>query len=69
MTINQQIGANIARLRKKRGWAQTALGDELGMAAGGLSKIEAGIYMPSVQVLAQIRTVLAASWNDIFRGI
>ena len=65
-TFLKQLGENIARLRKEKGFAQTDLADELEMDRANLRRIEAGRTSPGTSTLFRISTVLKIEMKDFF---
>ena len=45
--MTETIGQRIRRLRKRRGWTQSRLGDEVGRGKSSISQWETGVYKPS----------------------
>lgn len=54
----KKLGANIARVRKQKGYSQDRVYLEGGFSRGTLSKIENGLTSPEVYTLARIADVL-----------
>ncbi len=56
--LTRIIGKNVCRRRTELGWTQTKLAEEIGVAPGYISDIEAGKRTPRVATLAQIAEAL-----------
>jgi len=54
----KQLGAHIAKTRRKHGYSQDRLYLEAGFSRGTISKIESGLVSPEVYTLARIAQVL-----------
>lgn len=52
------LGANVARLRKSKGYSQDRLALEAGFSRGTLSKIEKGMVDPQATTLARIAATI-----------
>ena len=57
MNINE-IGKNIAALRKKKGLTQQELGDRLFVTDKAVSKWERGIGLPDISILEKLADIL-----------
>lgn len=51
------IAANLKRLRKKRGWSQTQLAEQIGSHLSHINRIETGKYNPSLDVIQKLANV------------
>ena len=51
------IAANLKRLRKKRGWSQTQLAEQIGSHLSHINRIETGKYNPSLDVIQKLAIV------------
>ncbi len=63
---NQQIGKNIARLRKDRGLSQRELAERAGITHSAISSIENAKVSPSVSSLQKIVNVFSLSLSEFF---
>lgn len=54
----KKLGANVARIRKQKGYSQDRVYLEGGFSRGTISKIENGITSPEVYTIARIAEVL-----------
>lgn len=59
------IGAELARLREKRGWSQRELADFAGVPQPTISALERGVRMPGLDTFLAIVEALGTSPNDI----
>lgn len=67
MDINQ-VGTQIARLRKEKGLTQNDLGDRLGVSFQAVSKWERGETLPDTAILLDLANVLGTSVDFILTG-
>ena len=51
MDIRKQVGLNVKRLRREKGWSQEDLADECGLHRTYISGVERGIRNPTVLVI------------------
>jgi ribosome-binding protein aMBF1 (putative translation factor) len=56
--LNSLVGKNLRRCRKKRGWTQTKLAANTGIAMSCINQYETGKHMPNVGNLALLGYVL-----------
>lgn len=54
MDVRRQVGLNVLRLRKERGWSQEDLAFEANLHRTYISGVERGVRNPTVLVLAEI---------------
>jgi transcriptional regulator with XRE-family HTH domain len=62
------VGARITEARKRRGWTQQALADEVGVSFQAVSKWETGTSMPDVGLLVTIASALGMSTDALLTG-
>jgi transcriptional regulator with XRE-family HTH domain len=48
------LADNLKRLRKKRGWSQTQLAEQIGSHLSHINRIETGKYNPSLDVVQKL---------------
>lgn len=65
-TVEQEIGAEVRRLRKSLDLTVAELGSAAGISAGMLSKIENGTISPSLATLGALAKVLNTSISSLF---
>lgn len=58
MDIRLQVGRNLKRLRKEKGWSQEDLAFECGLHRTYISGIERGARNPTVLILARLARTL-----------
>jgi transcriptional regulator with XRE-family HTH domain len=51
------LADNLKRLRKKRGWSQTELAEQIGSHLSHINRIETGKYNPSLDVVQKLAAV------------
>ena len=60
------VGANMAALRKERGWNQIEFAERLGIGADSLSRMERGLVAPRFSRLEHIAATLECSVAELF---
>ena len=63
------IGQRIKEARKKKGWSQEKLSEEIDVAVGFISRIERGNPVVSLKRLAQISRVLEVNLEYLISGV
>lgn len=63
-----QIGKFIAGLRKEQGWTQEQLGEKLGVTNKTVSRWEAGLYLPSADMLLMMGELFGVTVNELLTG-
>ncbi|MDE7286540.1 MAG: ATP-binding cassette domain-containing protein, partial [Lachnospiraceae bacterium] len=63
-----KIGAFIAECRKKRGWTQNQLAEQLGLTGKAVSKWETGRSMPDLSLFSSLCSLLEISVNELMAG-
>ncbi|MBK3798821.1 helix-turn-helix domain-containing protein [Azospirillum brasilense] len=58
MDIRQQVGLNVQRIRRTRGWSQEELAFESGLHRTYISGIERGARNPTITVLKELADAL-----------
>lgn len=58
MDIRKQVGLNVQRIRRTRGWSQEELAFESGLHRTYISGIERGARNPTVTVLKELADAL-----------
>ena len=61
MNDRERIGARIREIRRKRGMTQGQLAESCGMIQTTISKIEAGKFNASIDLMSRIATALGAT--------
>ncbi len=67
MDIRQQVGLNVKRMRREKGWSQEELADHCGLHRTYISGVERGIRNPTVLVLEKIASTLEAEAADLLK--
>lgn len=65
MDICKQVGLNVQRLRREKGWSQEDLAFECGLHRTYISGVERGIRNPTVTVIAKIAKTLSVDAGDL----
>ena len=58
MNYSKQLGANIRRLRLKRGWSQEHLAEVSGLHRTYVSGVERGVRNPTLSIIVQFADAL-----------
>ena len=66
MDIRRQLGLNVQRIRKERGWSQEELAFESGLHRTYISGIERGARNPTVLVLERLAEALKVAPARLF---
>ena len=61
------IASNLKMLRKRKGWSQTQLAEQVGLNRGNIASYESGSAEPSICKLLRISNLFAVSTQDITR--
>ena len=61
MDIRQQVGLNVQRIRRTRGWSQEELAFQSGLHRTYISGIERGARNPTVSVLKELADALGVA--------
>ncbi len=61
MEIRRQLGLNVRRIRKERGWSQEELAFESGLHRTYISGIERGARNPTVLVIEKLAEALSVT--------
>ena len=62
------LAENIRKVRKKRGWSQSDLGEMIGSHLTHVNRIETGKHNPSLEVLKKIAAALEVSIDYLVHG-
>lgn len=68
MDIRRQVGRNLKRIRKQKGWSQEQLAFESGLHRTYISGIERGARNPTVMILARIAETLGVEVAELVEG-
>lgn len=55
------LSKNLRKLRKKKGWSQTQLAEQIGSHLSHINRIETGKYNPSLDVVQKLASVFEVS--------
>jgi transcriptional regulator with XRE-family HTH domain len=69
MDIRRQLGLNVQRLRRQKGWSQEALAFESGLHRTYISGIERGVRNPTIEIVAQLAETLAVPASDLLADL
>lgn len=62
------LGKNIQRIRKMKGWSQTQLAEKVGCHASNVTRIETGKYTPGLETVAKIADILEVSIDHLINS-
>ncbi len=68
MDIRRQLGRNLKRIRREKGWSQEQLAFESGLHRTYISGIERGARNPTILILAKLAETLRVEVEDLVRG-
>jgi len=68
MDIRRQVGRNLKRIRKERGWSQEELAFESGLHRTYISGIERGARNPTIDILARLAATLRVGVEELVRA-
>jgi len=64
-----KFGRNVNRLRNLANLTQEQLSERADISRRYLQMVEAGQYVPTVEVAARLRVALKITWDELMRGI
>ena len=64
-----KFGKNVNRLRNLANLTQEQLSERADISRRYLQMIEAGKYVPTIEVAARLRVALKLTWDELFQGI
>lgn len=67
MDIQRQVGRNLKRIRKEKGWSQEELAFESGIHRTYISGIERGARNPTIVILARLAETLRVSVDQLVK--
>lgn len=69
MDIRRQVGLNVQKLRRERGWSQEELAFESGLHRTYISGIERGVRNPTILVLEEIAQALGVHAASLLEDV
>lgn len=69
MDIRKQVGINLQRLRRERGWSQEDLAFESGLHRTYVSGIERGVRNPTLLILEKLAKSLGVAPTELLTGL
>lgn len=60
------LGQKVRQLRKQNGYSQERFAELIGIDPNSVSRIECGVYYPSLDTLEKIAKVLKVEMRDLF---
>lgn len=69
MDICRQVGRNLARIRRERGWSQEELAFESGVHRTYVSGVERGARNPTIRVIARLAATLRVKPADLLADL
>ena len=68
MDIRKQVGINLQRLRRAKGWSQEDLAFESGLHRTYISGIERGVRNPSVMIIEKLAKTFGVAPAELLVG-
>ncbi len=65
MDIRKQVGVNLQRLRREKGWSQEALAFESGLHRTYVSGIERGVRNPTVMIIEKLAKTFGVAPTEL----
>jgi transcriptional regulator with XRE-family HTH domain len=69
MDIKRQVGLNVLRIRRERGWSQEALAFEAEIHRTYVSGVERGVRNPTITVLAELAAALKVPPHQLLERV
>ncbi|HYG88331.1 MAG TPA: helix-turn-helix transcriptional regulator [Azospirillum sp.] len=69
MDIRRQVGLNVQRIRRSRGWSQEELAFESGLHRTYISGIERGARNPTITVLKELADALGVMPSSLLEPV
>lgn len=63
------FGKNVGRLRYQAKFTQEQLAEKADISRRYVQLIEAGSYVPTIEVAAKLKKALKVEWNDLLKGV
>jgi len=63
-----ELGAKIQKLRKEKKHSQGVLAEKVGISANHLSRLERGVFQPSIEVVKRLAHELEVSVDSLLTG-
>jgi DNA-binding XRE family transcriptional regulator len=67
-TIGRTFGQTVYRLRNSARLTQEKLAEKADISRRYLQLIEAGRYVPTIEVASRLKVALEVTWEDVLRG-
>ena len=68
MDIRRQVGRNLKRIRKERGWSQEELAFESGLHRTYISGIERGVRNPTLRTMSILASALDVKPSQLLKA-
>lgn len=65
----KQFGKNVGKLRYQKKLTQEKLAEKADISRRYVQLIEAGNYVPTIEVAAKLRKAFQVSWDELLHGI
>lgn len=69
MSIQEQFGLNVKRIREEKTWSQEYLSEISGLHRTYISGIERGTRNPTIEIVEKVSKALDVSINELFKGL
>ena len=66
---NRTFGQSVYRLRNAANLTQEQLAEKADISRRYVQMIEAGQYMPTIDVASRLRVALGVDWEDLLKGL
>ncbi len=66
MNLKASIGLRIKELRQKIGYTQEELSCLVGVDSKSISRIETGVFLPSLELISRMASVFNVKLNEMF---
>ena len=66
MSVQENFGKNVRRVREGKGWSQDKLSDETGLHRTYISGIERGVRNPTIKIAQTIADALGIELGTLF---
>jgi transcriptional regulator with XRE-family HTH domain len=65
MDIRRQLGLNVQRLRRARGWSQEEFAERAGLHRTYISGVERGVRNPTITIVGRLAEALEATIGEL----
>ena len=65
MDVRRQLGLNVQRMRREKGWSQEGLAFESGLHRTYISGIERGVRNPTITIVQRLAKTLGTNMGSL----